>query len=57
MSNSTNAGAILTIDLGALKQNYLTLADHLSTGELAAVVKANAYGLGVQESATALHAA
>lgn len=50
-------GAVLTIDLSALKQNYQILAGQLSSGELASVVKANAYGLGVREIATALKAA
>jgi alanine racemase len=52
MSNSSNAGAILTIDLSALKKNYTTLASKLSSGEIACVAKANAYGLGVKEVAT-----
>jgi alanine racemase len=51
MSNSSNAGAILTIDLGALKKNYTTLAGNLASGKIACVVKANAYGLGVKEAA------
>tara|TARA_B100000315_G_scaffold249408_1_gene280571 strand:+ start:616 stop:1677 length:1062 start_codon:yes stop_codon:yes gene_type:complete len=44
----------LTIDLRALAQNYQTLKNQLSTGKLAAVVKANAYGLGVKEAALTL---
>ena len=47
-------GAILTIDLDAIKQNYKILSDKLSFAELAAVVKANAYGIGIKEVATAL---
>lgn len=57
MNNVIKAGAVLTIDLGAIQQNYQTLADELSSGELASVVKADAYGLGVNEVATALSAA
>ncbi len=50
----TTFGAVLTIDLGALARNYQTLKNQLNSGELAAVVKANAYGLGVNEAAQAL---
>ena len=53
----TTFGATLTIDLGALAQNYQTLNNQLSSGNLAAVVKANAYGLGVEEAALALNKA
>ena len=54
MTKGLNSGAYLTIDLGALKQNYQTLAEKLLSAELAAVVKANAYGLGIKEIATTL---
>ena len=47
-------GAILIIDLEALKQNYIILSNRLPFAELAAVVKADAYGIGVKEVATAL---
>lgn len=43
----------LTIDLDALVQNWRTLADH-TTGEAAAVVKADGYGLGIARVARAL---
>lgn len=57
MNTKSNAGATLTIDLGALQRNYLSLAGELKSGELAAVVKANAYGLGVKEAAAVFYGA
>jgi alanine racemase len=51
------AGAILTIDLGAIVSNYNLLRARLGRTECSAVVKADAYGLGAVEVATALHAA
>jgi alanine racemase len=41
-------GGTLTIDLDALEANWRTLAQKLITAECAAVVKANAYGLGLE---------
>lgn len=56
--NSDAAGAILTIDLGALVGNYTRLRDRVSgNAECAAVVKADAYGLGIEAVAPALAAA
>lgn len=49
--------ASLTIDLGALVANWRTLAGKCPTAECAAVVKADAYGLGVVAVAPALLAA
>ncbi len=49
-----DAGAVLTIDLGALADNYRLLRDRLAGAECAAVVKADAYGLGVDRVAPAL---
>jgi alanine racemase len=40
------ATGYLTIDLGALRRNYASLAGRLAPARAAAVVKANAYGLG-----------
>ena len=40
------ASSILTIDLDALKRNYAFLRRASGTAETAAVVKADAYGLG-----------
>lgn len=47
------AQAMLTIDLGAICANWQALAA-MSSRETAAVVKANAYGLGAAEVSTAL---
>ncbi|MCA0961106.1 alanine racemase [Salipiger bermudensis] len=47
------AQAHLTIDLAAIRANWRALAD-LTTGEAGAVVKADAYGLGVDKVAPVL---
>lgn len=52
-----HAGAILTIDLGAIVANYRRLQSELAGVECAAVVKANAYGLGVVHVAPVLERA
>ncbi|CAG0957056.1 alanine racemase [Rhizobiaceae bacterium] len=49
------AGAVLTVDLGALTANYRLLRD-MAGGECGAVVKADAYGIGMGPVAAALHA-
>jgi alanine racemase len=41
-------GGMLTIDLAAIEANWRALAHELLTVECAAVVKANAYGLGLE---------
>jgi len=46
--------AILTVDLGALTANYRRLRDLSAPAECAAVVKADAYGLGMAQAAPAL---
>lgn len=46
--------AILTIDLDALAANYRHLRDLAAPAECAAVVKADAYGLGMAKAAPAL---
>ena len=51
------AGARLTIDLGAIVANWRDLAARSRPGRCAAVVKANAYGLGVERVVPALAAA
>ncbi len=51
------AGATLTIDLDAIAANYRLLRDRAAPAECAAVVKANAYGLGADKVAPALAAA
>lgn len=48
------AGAVLTVDLGAIRENYRRLKARLGGGACAAVVKADAYGLGAAEVAPAL---
>lgn len=49
------AGAILEIDLDAIAGNWKRLADRLAPGaRCAAVVKADAYGLGMEEVASRL---
>ena len=48
------AGAILTVDLGAVADNWRTLSALVAPAECAAVVKANAYGLGIARVAPAL---
>lgn len=48
------AGAILTIDLGAIRENYRRLRARLVKASCAAVVKANGYGLGAAAVARAL---
>ncbi|MFY9654970.1 MAG: alanine racemase [Methylocystis sp.] len=47
---SCDAGevALLTIDLGALAANYRLLSERAAPAECAAVVKADAYGLGLE---------
>ncbi|MHA6642857.1 alanine racemase [Mesorhizobium sp. A623] len=48
------AGAVLTIDLGAIRENYRRLKAQLGGVACAGVVKADGYGLGAAEVATAL---
>ncbi len=45
---AAQAGGVLTIDLGALVANWQTLRRRATPAECAAVVKANAYGLGIE---------
>jgi len=42
------AGGILTIDLGAIAANYRALSSRVMPSECAAVVKADAYGCGIE---------
>src|SRR3954447_13224875 len=48
------AGAVLTIDLGAIRANYRLLREKLGHVPAAGVVKADGYGLGAAEIARAL---
>ena len=50
------AGATLTVDLGAIRTNYRLLRSRLGATACAAVVKADAYGLGAAAVAPALAA-
>ena len=52
--NDAHETAILTIDLGALADNYRDLCERATKAECAAVVKADAYGLGMAQAAPAL---
>ena len=51
------AGLVITIDLGALAENWRQLAAMSAPAECTAVVKADAYGLGIEETVPALWAA
>jgi len=52
------AGAVLTVDLAALQANYRLISSRLTGGATAsAVVKADAYGIGIGPAAKALWAA
>jgi alanine racemase len=55
-ASEARAGAILRIDLGAVQANYHSLAER-ATGACAAVVKADAYGLGIAQVAPTLASA
>lgn len=48
------AGATLTIDLAALAANWRLLRDQGAAAECAAVIKADAYGVGIEAAAPAL---
>ena len=54
MPSASIAGAVLTIDLGAIGENYRRLKRRLGNVACAAVVKADAYGLGMSEVAPTL---
>jgi len=53
-SRANWASATLTVDLAAVRENYRLLREHAPGAECAAVVKADAYGLGVRHVAPAL---
>jgi alanine racemase len=52
--DDASAGAILTIDPHALAANWSLLRDKVRPAECAAVVKADAYGIGLEPAVTAL---
>lgn len=54
-NDPTTAPTRLTIDLAALSTNYRLLADRAKPARCAAVVKADAYGLGIEAVALCLH--
>ena len=52
---ASHAGAILEIDLDAIAENFVKLAERVGPAvRVAAVVKADAYGLGMEKVAPAL---
>lgn len=53
-SAARRADAILTVNLGSIVENYLFLREQVGNSTCAAVVKADAYGLGVDRVAPAL---
>ena len=53
----TPTQATLTIDLNALANNWRLLAQKVLPAKCAAVIKADAYGLGIEEAAPALYSA
>jgi alanine racemase len=50
----SQAGGILTINLGALAANYRLLSAKSTPANCAAVVKANAYGIGIEQAVPTL---
>jgi alanine racemase len=53
-TSPSQAGGILTINLNALAANYKLLASYASPAQCAAVVKANAYGIGIEQAVPTL---
>ncbi|TVQ85143.1 MAG: alanine racemase [Micavibrio sp.] len=57
-STEISAGLSLTVDLAAVAENYRIICQHLAKGATsAAVVKADAYGLGMEECSRTFHQA
>jgi alanine racemase len=54
--SAPGASGYLTVDLSAVGRNYLKLCSLVSPAKVAAVVKADAYGLGVDHIAPVLYA-
>jgi alanine racemase len=52
--NETEAALSLSIDIGALVKNWRRLADTAAPAETSAVVKADAYGIGIEPAVSAL---
>jgi alanine racemase len=57
LSGADSAGALLTIDLGAIAANYRLIQQRIGAATCGAVVKADAYGLGAATVAPALFTA
>lgn len=57
ITSMISSAGILTIDLGAIQSNWRYVTSTLKNAECAAVVKADAYGVGVSEVAPALYSA
>ena len=57
MTNPSHAGSLLTVDLAAIVANWRLIAQGVAPAKVAAVVKADAYGLGAARVAPALAAA
>jgi alanine racemase len=57
MRGSSGAAGVLTVDLGALADNWRYLARRVAPAGCAAVVKADAYGIGIEAAVPALHRA
>jgi alanine racemase len=55
--SARDAGGVLTVDLGALAANWRLLRDQAQGAECAAVIKADAYGIGTEPAARALNRA
>ena len=53
-AEAEHAGATLTVDLGALVANWRMLGARVAGAEAGAVVKADAYGIGIEPAVTAL---
>ena len=51
------AAGVLTLDLAALAQNWRSLAQRVAPARCGAVIKANAYGIGIEAAAPALYRA
>jgi alanine racemase len=52
-----DASAVLTVDLAAIRANYALLKRQSGAAQCAGIVKADAYGLGMEHVAAVLHAA
>jgi alanine racemase len=54
LPTAARAGAVLTVDLDAIAANYRLLAERAAGAQVAGVMKADAYGLGMDRVAPAL---